>query len=314
MSTSFLLADVGGTHVRVRHVGTRGEILNELAEVGSGVGDGTVSSLMAELNAAVRRSGIVPAEVPDGMRVVITSRGLSARQGERTAVRQLAEYVNATRVTLVPDGVAAYVGCLGGEPGVVLTVGTGTIALVVDRSGRAHRLDGLGALLGDVGSGYRVGLEGLISACRWRDRRRGGSKMLMDAAVKAFGRIDDLPEILRPGSQLRNIARFAEPVVAAARVGDVTPAQILDKAARDLAELAIDGAALVTGGPRVPIAIGGGFVAAVPELAESVKAWLKEDSHYDLLIVPGSSTLDGCYEIAAHGVPEPFVSWVEELG
>jgi hypothetical protein len=97
-------------------------------------------------------------------------------------------------------------------------------------------------------------------------------------------------------------------------MGDVTAAQILDKAGRDLAELAIDAAALVTGGPRVPIAIGGGFVAAVPELAESVKAWLKGEPQYDLLIVPGSSTLDGCYEIAAHGVPEPFVSWVEELG
>ena len=63
----------------------------------------------------------------------------------------------------------------------------------------------------------------------------------------------------------------------------------------------------------MPIAIGGGFVAAVPELAERVKAWFKQNSQYDPFIVPGSATLDGCYEIAAHGVPEPFVSWVEEL-
>jgi hypothetical protein len=96
-------------------------------------------------------------------------------------------------------------------------------------------------------------------------------------------------------------------------MGDVTAAQILDNAARDLAELAIDASALVTGGPGVPIAIAGGFVAAVPELAERVKAWFEHNSEYDPLFVPGSPTLDGCYEIAAHGVPEPFVSWVEEL-
>jgi len=40
MATSFLLADVGGTHVRLRHVSPEGEIVNELSEVGSGVGDG----------------------------------------------------------------------------------------------------------------------------------------------------------------------------------------------------------------------------------------------------------------------------------
>jgi len=137
--------------------------------------------------------------------------------------------------------------------------------------------------------------------------------MLLDAAVKAFGRMEDLPENLRLGSQLRNIARFAEAVVAAVRVGDGTAAQILDRAARDLAELAIDAAALVAGGPGVPIAIGGGFVAAVPELAERLKAWFEHNSQYNPLIVPGSPTLDGCYEIAVHGVPEPFVSWVEEL-
>jgi hypothetical protein len=49
-------------------------------------------------------------------------------------------------------------------------------------------------------------------------------------------------------------------------------------------------------------------------LAERVKAWFEQNSHYDPLIVPGSPTLDGCYEIAVHGVPEPFASWVEELG
>ena len=50
MASSLLLADVGGTHVRLRHVSPEGEVLNELQEIGSGVGDGTIRSLMEELN------------------------------------------------------------------------------------------------------------------------------------------------------------------------------------------------------------------------------------------------------------------------
>jgi N-acetylglucosamine kinase-like BadF-type ATPase len=245
--------------------------------------------------------------------VVITSRGLSAGQADRDAVRRLAAFVHATRVTLVPDGAAAYIGCLGAKPGVVVTVGTGTIAVTVDHDGRARRLDGWGQLLGDVGSGYRVGLEGLKSACRWRDGSRGGSEMLRDDAVRAFGPVESLAEALRPSSQLRNIARFAERVVAAAREGDVTAGQILDNAARELGELATDAAALVSDDPGLPVVIGGGFVAAVPELAERVKAWFGENSQRVPVTVPSSSALDGCHEIGAHGVPAPFATWVEEV-
>lgn len=313
MATSLLLADLGGTRVRLRHVTPEGEILNELSEVGSGVGDGTIRSLMEELSEVVQRPGVVPTDVPGGFNVVITSRGLSAGQDERDAVRQLAGFVRATRVTLVPDGVAAYIGCLGAEPGVVLTVGTGTIAVTVDYDRRARRLDGWGPQLGDVGSGYRVGLEGLKSACRWRDGSRGGSGVLLDEAVRTFGPIETLAETLRPASQLRSIARFAERVVAAARSGDVTAGQILDNAARELAELATDAAALVTSAPSLPVFIGGGFVAAVPELADRVKAWFRQNSDRVPLIVPGSPTLDGCQEIGAHGVPAPFATWVEEV-
>jgi N-acetylglucosamine kinase-like BadF-type ATPase len=313
MVDSLLVADVGGTHVRLRHVTRQGQILNELQEIGSGVGDGTIRSLMEELSAVVQRPGVVPTDILGGFHFVIASRGLSAGQDERDDIKQLAAFVKATRVTLVPDGVAAYVGCLGAEPGVVVTTGTGTIAVIVDYDGRARRLDGWGPQLGDVGSGYRVGLEGLKSACRWRDGSRGGSRMLRDEAVQAFGEIEVLAETLRPGSQLRSIARFAERVVAAARLGDVTAGRILDDAARELAELATDAAGLVTGDPTLPVVIGGGFVAAVPELAERLKTWFYENSDRVPVIEPGSTTLDGCQEIGIHGVPSPFATWVEEV-
>lgn len=195
----------------------------------------------------------------------------------------------------------------------VVTVGTGTIAVAVGYEGQVRRLDGWGPLLGDVGSGYRVGLEGLISACRCADGSRGGSRLLLEAAVERFGRLEELPKVLTAQSRLRDIARFAEQVVTAARMGDVASARILDRAARELAELATDAAKLVSESPGLPIVIGGGFVAAVPELQQRLAAWFAENSARVPLVAPRSSALDGCYEIAVRGVPLPFAHWVSEL-
>jgi N-acetylglucosamine kinase-like BadF-type ATPase len=313
MARPLLLADVGGTYVRLREVDHDGEKVKELQEVGPGVGDGTIEAEMDELSAVVHRCGVALKDVRGGMHLVVAARGFGAGRGVPETVRQIAAFVHAARVTVVPDGVAAYIGNLGDKPGVVVTVGTGTIALAVDHLGQVRRLDGWGPQLGDVGSGYRVGLDGLISACRWVDHRRGGSRILRDAASEIFGKVEDLPRTLRSPEQLRNIARFAELVVEAARRGDIVAGQILDKAAGELAELATDAAALVSSGAGVPIVIGGGFVAAVPELAGRVTKWFAKNPVATPLISPGNSTLDGCQAIGSHGLPEVFAPWTEEL-
>ena len=99
-------------------------------------------------------------------------------------VKKISAFVNAARVTLVPDGVAAYVAALWDRPGVVVTVGTGTVALVVDQSGRVRKLDGWGPQLGDVGSGYRVGLDGLIEPLPIRGWE---ARWLANATRRCFG-------------------------------------------------------------------------------------------------------------------------------
>ena len=313
MTAPLLLADIGGTYVRLREVCLEGEAVNELHEVGGGVGDGTMQAEMDELNAVVRRSATAFSDVPGQLHLVIAARGYGVGRGAMGTVKEVSAFVNAARVTLVPDGVAAYVAALWDRPGVVVTVGTGTVALVVDQSGRVRKLDGWGPQLGDVGSGYRVGLDGLISACRFEDGRRGGSQMLRDAALGEFGRVQEFGSTLRPLAQLRNIAHFAELVVASARKGDLCAGQILDRAARELGELADDAASLVSDAPTVPVVIGGGFVEAVPELARRLAEWFVANSRYEPVIAPGLSTLDGCHRIGLHGVPEVFGSWVEQL-
>ena len=308
-----LLADVGGTHVRLRLARATGEILQEYNEVGSGASEGSFTALLEELRSVFSRTDLGPFVGGPGGRVVLTGRAVPWSQGPSTHLVTTAALTGASSVTLVPDGIAGYVGCLGGSPGVVVTAGTGTIAIGVGYGGEVRRLDGWGPQLGDAGSGYRVGLEGLISACKCADGRRGGSRFLLEAAEQSFGRLEELPGALLCQNRVRDVARFSEQVVAAARSGDGTARQILDQAARELAELATEAAERITPSPELPVVIGGGFVAGVPELQERLRAWFAANSGRVPLVAPGPSALDGCYEIAVHGVPSPFAPWVSRL-
>src|SRR5437588_3321817 len=69
--------------------------------------------------------------------------------------------LRAERVTVTSDAVTAHAGALGGEPGVVLIVGTGVVALAIDADGALRRADGWGPWLGDEGGGAWIGAAGL---------------------------------------------------------------------------------------------------------------------------------------------------------
>jgi N-acetylglucosamine kinase-like BadF-type ATPase len=148
-----LLADLGGTHVRLREVGRDGETISQLQETGSGLEDGSVAAALGELSTVLRRSSGRSRDKAEETHFIIASRGFrpgGALQAQTwSALRQIASSVQATRVTLVPDGVASYLACLGHRAGVVITVGTGTVAVIVDRRGVAHKMDGLGPQLGE---------------------------------------------------------------------------------------------------------------------------------------------------------------------
>jgi glucosamine kinase len=310
----FVLMDAGGTNIRFREVDGHGEVVREAEEVGSG---GTsFTSLVAELEARASRWGL--ARRASAAHLVLTSRAVPWSDGgqsaslDEEAVLRLAGLIRAAMITLVPDGVAAYVGCLGASPGVVVTVGTGTIAIVLDSSLSVRRLDGWGPDLGDAGSGYRVGLEGLRAACLAADGRPGGSEPLRQAASRCFGRLEDLPQWLAAGGRVRDVARFAEEVVSAARLGDAAGGRILGLAAEEIARLASDAVSSADGGQALPVVITGGLIEAAPELAARVGACCLASCGRGVSSRGGQPTLDGCQRIALDGVPPPFVHLITQ--
>ena len=82
------------------------------------------------------------------------------------------------------DVVAAHAGAFAGDPGIVLSAGTGAICFGADEYGEKFYADGWGPLLGDEGSGYWMGVEALKAACRSFDGRGPQTRLaggLLDA-------------------------------------------------------------------------------------------------------------------------------------
>lgn len=140
----------------------------------------------------------------------------------------------ADRIAVGTDVAAAAKDALGDGPGIVLLAGTGSIAWGRGVDGAEGRVGGWGALLGDEGSGYALGLAGLRAVVRARDGRDPATalteKLLSKTGVAEV-------EGLVPWVQTATKAQVAAlaPLLVDLAASDSVAADILAHAAAELA-------------------------------------------------------------------------------
>jgi N-acetylglucosamine kinase-like BadF-type ATPase len=106
------------------------------------------------------------------------------RPGDREMVHDiLTRIARFPNVIITNDAEAALVGGVGHRHGVVLIAGTGAFAYGVNARGETGRADGWGYLLGDEGSAYWIGAEGLRAIARAHDGR-GPATELTEALLE----------------------------------------------------------------------------------------------------------------------------------
>lgn len=176
------------------------------------------------------------------------------------------------RVVPSADYEIALVGALGERRGVLVLAGTGSLAYGVNARGRSALAGGWGYLLGDEGSGYWLGLEGLRAVVRAADGR-GPATALSAALLKALQLPDarDLIAWLYRADAPRTpaIARLAESVLAAAAGADPVARGLVARGAQELAHAAR--AVMRTLSMRRPaIAFAGGLLSAPNPLSEAL--------------------------------------------
>jgi glucosamine kinase len=261
-------------------------------------GAGRVERMVEALDPALAALGTLPA-----IDVIAAGHtGLPVDEEERAVIaRMLRDRTGARLVLLAADWVTAHIGALAGGPGVVISAGTGAVALGVTADGRVKRVDGAGYLFGDAGSGFAIGRRALELAARQLDGR-ADVPAITAAAEARFGSdlhagLWDLyasPEIVDA------VARFAPDVIALAGGGDPTAAEIVAEAADELAITAASAAAPFDGDP-VDIAVTGRLLSSDNELARLFVPALSAALPLSDLREASGGSLDGAAALAVAG-------------
>ncbi len=177
----------------------------------------------------------------------------------------------AGAVAVGSDVEAAHADAFGDGPGVLLVVGTGSAVRAVDPRGEVVRVGGWGALLGDEGSGYRIGLDGLRAVVRSADGREPqtgltGALLSLTGAAAPKG----LPA-WAAGATKGEIAALSVEVARVARQGDTVAARVIHRALGEVRahlEAVLEGTRGWEGAP--PVALVGGLVREGGPLREAV--------------------------------------------
>ncbi|RDV43679.1 ATPase [Leifsonia sp. ku-ls] len=229
-----LALDIGQTQTRVRLVDSPGAT-EEIELDGFRYGSDIVETVRQRCEAAAQAFGVKAVRAIAGG---VT--GLYGRAPEPAdLLRSLHRTLGVERVVIADDAVTSHLGALEGRPGVLIAAGTGIVGLGIGPAGVA-RVDGVGSLIGDEGSGWWIGRRGIIAALSAYDGRAGGSAALLSAMEEQYGPAADVAAaIAGSASPVGLVASFAPAVAAAARAGDRTAGLIWAEAASHLADAVI---------------------------------------------------------------------------
>jgi N-acetylglucosamine kinase-like BadF-type ATPase len=288
MSDNFFLGvDGGGTKTRFILVDGDGKLAaayegptSDHLQVGI---DGVRDVLAGGVAALFREAGM------DGSSIAYAFFGLPA-YGEDSAAQVLLDglpepLLGHRRYRCGNDMICAWAGSLGGEDGINIVAGTGSIGYG-QRKGRSARAGGWGEIFGDEGSGYWIGVQGLNAWSRMSDGRRPAGPLL--ALLRDQLELADDTDLIdlvlnRWRGRRADIAALAPTIVAAADAGDDACRDILQRAGAEMALLATTArhALGASESARVPVSYVGGVFTS-PAVLHAFSAELDRASGVDL--------------------------------
>ena len=147
-----------------------------------------------------------------------------------------AQYFGASKVAVIDDGFAGFVGALNGRNGVVLSIGGGVVSVGGNEGKFAHR-DGLGSTFGDEGGGFWLGKLAITKALGIR-QGRGDDQEMLDYFAAECAAFDAL-EVKNNAEAATLAIRTAKKVLDAADAGVSTATAIVDEGAYLLAQTVV---------------------------------------------------------------------------
>ena len=304
MIRSFLGGDIGGTASRFAVCNGAGKIVRRGFAAGA-----TGHTFNAEAREKLEESiAAIAAQVSSPVDAAVfglTGYGPRARSNiEDMLVAALK--LPRERIFLSDDIELAFRSLFAPGEGHLVSAGTGSIAVHLDRDGRLFRIGGRGILIDDAGSGGWIGLAAVRALYRRLDEdgTPGDMQKLADALYAAVGAGDwsDMRAYIYAGDRGR-IGALARAVADAAQAGDPYANALLREAGVELARL---GNILLKRSGDHPVAFIGGVLKLHPVIAETIRQALSSEARFPVLdqaegaarlaLSLFSSALSGCSE------------------
>lgn len=281
--------DGGGTGTRVRLWTADGALVGHGEAGPSALGQG-VEQAWRHIAQAVGRafaSAGLPAAEPPRCAIGLGLAGAVAPHLSADFFRAAPEY---GLIVLESDGRTALIGAHGGEPGVILAVGTGAIGEAQHRDGRRLAVSGWGFPVGDEGSGAWLGLRAMQVAHRALDARVPAGPLARAVWRQVSDRRDALLEWCMNAGQ-HGYAQLA-PRVFECAPDDPAAAVLLDEAAHEIDLMA----AALDPSTTLPVAMVGSVGV---QLAERLSPALRRR-----LVKPQGDGIDGAHRLVRQQLQE----------
>lgn len=150
-------------------------------------------------------------------------------------IRQIIE---APNLVVGHDASTALFGATGGEPGIVVIAGTGSMVFGINKEGKTARSGGLGFIFSDEGSGFWLSAETIKLAIKEQDQVIGNAGL--ESLVLEFFKVDRIRELTNAFYNNRisrdRIAGFAEMIAKKAGDGNEILHDLIEHGARCLVE------------------------------------------------------------------------------
>jgi N-acetylglucosamine kinase-like BadF-type ATPase len=186
-------------------------------------------------------------------------------------------YIRSKAFKITNDAEIALTGATGGDPGIIVIAGTGSIAFGKNAKGKTSRVGGWGYVFGDEGGAFDLVRQALRAALAMEEGW-GRETVLRGRLMERTGAsgANQLMHDWYNNFDRRRVAQLAPLLDEAACGGDTVAEEILARAGRKLAAFVIDAHKTLFGpGEQVSVSyIGGVFESAL--LTEALRSAVRE--------------------------------------
>jgi len=241
--------------------------------------DGCLDVLEGLLEEALRDAALADGrEAPVAQVAELLMAGVDFRSDEDELQAAAARRGWAHRIVVENDTFAVLRAGTDRGWGIAVVCGSGINCVGVSPDGRHARFPSLGAITGDWGGGYDVGLAGVVAAARSEDGR--GPRTSLEQAVPAhFGLStpQELAEAIHRGRVAQSRIIELAPVVIAEAERDPVAGRIVERLASEIVALARVALRRLELEEPVEVLVGGGLVQAGDgRLVDAVRMGLVE--------------------------------------